>query len=479
MPFRGYFALNGVEIANSSRIVAHLQKDVPTDDSVFGLGAGDDCSQTVNPDDPGLALVSSSQVDLGNGLGTIPNGTRLYDPGLGEVGTCWPPSQFCGCRDMIVYDDSWPGLQDYLGDSLYRVELAPWYDSRLPQSAEFGGIWVMDAKGFGPLTVDRAISENIGSGASAGPNRDTSRKLSFDALLLACTNAGLEYGLQWLACQLRATKDVTDSTLTYFAAHPADTAANADSLVRELHGVVMTASPTVTSQQQAGNRPWRQATMYRVTWELTVLNPYVFLPVIDLGNVSWKSVAVEPITWAHGPQCATPPNCDPMPVLFSATCPPEVVNIGTNTPPPVCGGCLPVCAIDRYTYEVPSLEQYPAQCTTTAATVTITNTSRTESLTVQGYWKMCDEAESCGDDMFPVQINGLPPDSSITLDGVSGTFWATYQHQTHRAIGIVSTPNGAPWMPPLIDRTRCWEFVIVAPEAVNFGVDIVLADREA
>jgi hypothetical protein len=479
MPFRGYFALNGVEISNSSRVVAHLTKDVPTDDSVFGLAAGGDCSQTPNPDDPGLGLLPPSEVDLGNGLGTVANGTRLYDPGLGIVGDCWQPSAFCGCRDQIQYDDSWPGLQDYIGDSPYRVELAPWYNSRLPQSGEFGGIWVMDAKGFGPLTVNRAVTENIGSGASAGPNRDTSRKLTFDALLLACTNAGLEYGLQWLACELRSTIGRADSVLMYFTAHPQDTAANANTLVRELHGVVMTGSPTITAQSQAGKKPWRQADLYRVSWELTVLNPYVFLPVIDLGTVSWKTIAVEPITWAHAPMCATPPSCDPMPVLFSDTCPPETINVGTNTPPPVCGGCLPVCAIDRYTYAIPSLSEYPAQCSDTAATVTITNNSTTESLTVQGYWKLCNVAEACDDDQYPVQINGLPAQSSITLDAVSGQFWATVGDHQYVAMGIVSTPNGAPWVPPIIDRTMCWEFVIVAPEAVNFSVDIALADREA
>lgn len=479
MPFRGYFALNGVELANSSRIVGHLQKDIPTDDSFFGLSGGGDCSTTPNPDDPGLGLLPSSVINLGNGLGTPPNGTRLYDPGLGEVGSCWPPNQFCGCRDQVQYDDSWPGLQGFLGDSIYRVELAPWYNTRLPESAEFAGVWVMDAKGFGPLAIDRQITENIGAGASAGPNRDTSRKLTFDALLLACTNAGLEYGLQWLACELRATKDVTDSVLTYFTAHPFDTAANADTLMRQLHGVVMTQAPTVTAQQQAGNKPYRQADMYRVSFELTVLNPYVFLPIIDLGQVSWDTVAVEPITWAHAPMCEQPPNCDTMPVLFSATCPPEVVNVGQNTPPPVCGGCLPVCGIDRYTYSIPSLEEYPARCSTTAMTVTITNNDPVESLTVQGYWKLCDDAEACGDDQFPVQINGLPASASITLDGVSGGYWATYARVTHIPVGIVSTPNGAPWVAPVIDRTKCWQFVIIAPEAVNFSVDVQLADREA
>lgn len=477
MPFRGYFALNDVELANSSRVIGHLSKAAPTDDSIFGA-MDDDCGQQINPDDPGLALLTTS-IDLGNGLSTVANGSRLTDPGLAEVGQCWPPSQFCGCRDQVQYDDSWPGLQDWLGDSIYRVELAPWYSTRLPQSAEFGGIWVMDAKGFGPLTVDRTISENIGSGATAGPSRDTSRKLEFDALLLACTNAGVEYGLQHLACQLRETIGSVDSTLTYFAAHPYATAANADTLVRELHGVVMTQAPTVTSVQLGSGKPYQQANLYRISWELTVLNPYVFMPVIDLGTIVWDSVTVEPITWAHAPMCEQPPACDTMPVLFSVTCPPETINVGSNTAPPVCGGCLPVCAIDRYTYTVPTLDEYPAQCTATAATVTITNNDPINELTLQAYWKLCDDATDCGDDQYPVQISGLPGSASITLDAVSGQYWATYARKRHLPMGIVGTPNGAPWVAPIIDRTQCWQFVVIAPEAVNFSVGIELADREA
>jgi len=479
MPFRGYFALNSEEIANSSRVVAHLQKDIPTDDSILGMYENTDCDIEATPDDPGLGVVPSTVVDLGNGLGTIPSGTKLYDPGLGVVGDCWGPTNFCNCREQIVYDDSWPGLQEWLGDSIYRPELAPWYSTRIPESSEFGGVWVMSATGFGPLTVERPITEMIGSGATAGPVRDTSRKLTFDALLLACTNAGVEFGLQWLACQLRSTNPVTNSTLRYLTAHPFDTVAHADSLVRELHGVVLTQSPQVTQMQQPGGTFYRQASLYRVSFELTVLNPYVYLPAVDLGTIAWDTIVTEPITWAHAPQCAVPPSCDPMPVLFSDTCPPEVVNVGTNTPPPVCGGCMPVMAIERYTYELPYLEEYPARCADSAMVVTITNNDPVNSLTVQAYWKLCTQSEFCKDDQFPVQINGLPGSASITLDGVSQRYWATLGKVIRQAVGIVSTPNGAPWLPAIIDRTECWQFVVVAPQTANFSVDIQVVDREA
>lgn len=479
MAFRGYFALNGVEIANSSRVVAHLGQVPPTDDLILGGGAGP-CGYTVSPDDAGLALVPASSVALASdpGLASPPDGARLYDPGLALVGDCWTPSPLCGCTSLrVLYDDSWPGLQNYLADTIYRPELAPWYDLRIPESAEFGGVWIMDVKGFGPLPISRSITEMIGSGGTAGPNRDTSRKLTFDCLIIACTNAGAEYGLQWLACQLRQTTTTDSSTLTYFNAHPADTAASPDSLVRQLHGVVLTSNLAVSQQQMGGGGPHRQAYIYRASFELTALNPYAYLPPVDVA-VNWTAVTVEPITWAHAAQCSIPDNCDPMPVLFSQTCPPEVIRVGTNTPPPVCGGCLPVCEVDRFVFDVPSFD-YPLRCSETAATLTITNNDSANPLTVQAYWKLADDSESCGDDKFPVQIAGLPGDASITLDAITGRYNAQRHNRAYRPVGIVGTPSGAPWIPPIIDRSQSWQLVVIAPDGANFDVEMSLADKES
>lgn len=480
MPFRGYFALNGIEFANSSRVVSHLGQGTPTDDSIFGGEPSGPCGLVIDPDDDGLAMLPATSVlsVTDDGLATLPNGSRLYDAGLAEVGDCWQPTALCGCVSLhVLYDDSWPGLQDYLADGVYRPELAPWYDITIPESTEFGGVWIMDVKGLGPLTVERQVTEMLGSGGTAGPNRDTSRKITFDTLLIACSNAGVEYGLQWLACQLRATKDTDDSVLRYFNAHPSGTAATADSLVRELHGVIYTGSVNVSQVQLGGSARNRQADVYRVQFDLTALNPYAYLPQIPL-DVEWDEMSAEAISWAHAAECDIPINCNPMPVMFSATCPPEVVDVGTNTPPPVCGGCLPVCSIERYVYNVPTYD-YPFRCSETAATVVITNQDPTNPLTVQAYWKLADDSDDCGDDQFPVQINGLPPGAALTLDGISGRFYAVYGPRTYRPVGIVGTPTGAPWIPPTIDRSLLWQFVVIAPTDAAFDVQMSLADKEA
>jgi len=476
--FRGYFALNGVEIANSSRVVAHVGADIPTTD-VGIMRAGGDCSMV--PTAPGslLATVPPSSVPIAAGrlLATVPDGSRLYGPGLAEVGECWTPDNLCfGCRQWIGYDDSWDGLAEFLADHIYRPELSPWYSTRVPESAEFGGIWVMEVKGLDTAPSERQITENAGDGGVAGPHRDASRKITFDAILIACSNAGLTYGLQWLACQLRATNDRTDSTLRYLAAHPASSAADPASLVREVHGVVMTQEPQINDAVNPGHHGNRQATMYRVSWELTATLPHAYSPPVEL-PVEWDTIATQPIRWVHATDCdETEPRPDE-PRLFSTECPPETITVVTS-PPPVCGGCLPVCAIVTHTYELPTMD-YPVRCSETVATVRITNTG-TQGLTLQAHWQRCS-ADKNGQfiERWPIQVSGLPPTAELVLDGVSGRYWVNYAGRRRRPFGIVGTPKGSPWRPAVLDRALCWQFVAQTDGDASFDVSLSLADREA
>ena len=478
MAFRGYFALNGVEIANSSRVVAHLGMDIPTNDLGL-LGASEDCTLAPSPAGPLLAVPSASMVPVAPGslLATPPDGSRLYGPGLALVGDCWTPDNLCfGCRGWVGYDDSWPGLTDLLEDgTVYRPELAPWYTTRVPESAEFGGIWVMDVTGLDTTPTQREVIEMAGDGGAPGPARNPSRKVKFDALLLACSNAGLTYGLQWLATQLQSTEGRSDSTLRYLAAHPEHSAADPATLLREVHGVVLTAGPDITQQTNAGRGEHHQATMYRVTFELTVTRPHAYSPPRPV-PVVWDEVAVEPIKWVHAADCRPALACDDMPALFSETCEVERVPV-VNTPPPTCGGCLPVCAVTTRVFEVPTMD-WPVRGRETAATMRVLNTGA-RPLTLQLWWRRCNALESCDDNQFPIQVSGLPPQAELVLDGISGRYWVNYQGRRRRPFGIVGTPSGAPWRPALINRALCWELVAQSDGDASFDVGMVLADREA
>ena len=534
MTFRGWFALNNVEFANSSRVVAHLGRDVPTSDEQVFITSAVSYTVVEDPADSGLYDPVHDRIgaegpdqlyapgDLYGALGLYyptwdgtdcslleysellfeppftaeaysdklyrpPNGSRRFGPGLYSVGDCWNSAAICGgCRMSVQWDDSWSGLAAWLGHGDYRPELAPWYVSEIPESGEFGGIWVMDVTGLDTARIERAVTEAVGDGGVAAPHRDATRTITFEALLVACSNAGVQYGLNWLTCLLRDTNDNVSTKLKYLNAHPGkDRGAgfpltfpytfglDTNSLRRELNGVVLTRAPEITEQFTTGSSDQRQANVYRVTWELTALNPHAYLPAVDI-DVDWDRITRQPINWIHAADCNAVELCEDMPVMFSTECVPEEITV-VNTPPPVCGGCLPVSAIDKYSFRVPT-QDYAFRCRETAVSMVVTNVGESP-LTLQAFWRVCDADVRCDDNLWPLQISGLPAGAELHLDGISGRFWAWYDERVRRPIGVVGTPNGAPWRPPVIDRAECWDFIVQTASTSEFTVSMSLADR--
>lgn len=476
MTFRGYFAINGVEIANSSRTIAHLGLDVPTSDIGIFTDGGTDCALVESPEHPGLYEIPDTSVEVSPGLWTPPPGSRRFGPGLMEIdGTCWGPAAICSaCSLTVDYDDSWPGLQEFLGDTVYRPELAPWYSTELPESGEFGGVWVMSVDGLDATPVQRDITQMAGAGAAASPHRDASRTVTFEAVLIGCTHAGVEFGLKWLTCLLRGTAVDTTSTLRYLAASPGYSGVDPASLLREVHGVVLTKEPRIVQEQNGEARQHQQATIYRVSWEMVALSPYAYMPAVPV-SADWDVITRQPVNWIHAPDCALPETCVDMPVMFSTECVPEEIAVVT-TPPPVCGGCLPVGEIDKYVFRVPTMD-YAFRCRETAVSTVIRNTGETP-LSLQAFWRECGSDIRCEDNRWPLQIAGLPPGAELVLDGITGRFWANYDERVRRVVGVVGTPNGAPWRPPIIDRETCWDFIVQTAASSEFEVDLVLFDRE-
>lgn len=477
MAFRGYFAVNGVEIANSSRLSSHLGAEVPTSDIGIFTNPDEECALVPSVDYPGGYEVPEDAEFVSPGMFRPTNGMRRFGPGLIEVDEfCWGPIQPCpdGCRSMLGYDDSWTGLQEFLGDNTYRPELAPWYVSEQPESGEFIGLSVMKVDGLDTTPVERTLTPLIGSGSVASASRNPHRTISFEAVLIGCTHVGLVYGLRWLTCLLLETTYDSRSTLRYLSAHPEYSAVDPAKLVREANGLVLTAAPTVVEEYIHGGKQHQQATMYRVRWEMATCSPYAWLPSTEL-LVDWDEVIVQPINWIHTADCGVPESCLEMPVMFSTECVPEEIAV-VNTPPPVCGGCLPVGEITMRSYRVPTMTE-PFECRSTAVTTTIRNLGES-SLNLQAFWRVCGTDVRCEDNQWPLQISGLPAGAELVLDGITGRFWANYDERIRQPIGVVATPNGAPWRPPLIDRHTCWDFVTQAASSADFEVTITLSDRE-
>lgn len=389
---------------------------------------------------------------------------------------CWTPSKLCGCRLSVGVNDSWDGLQGFLGDPVYRPETAPWSSTEFPEALEFGGVWVTKVEGLDTTPVERTITEMTGSGAVAGVHRDSSRTINFEAILVACSSAGLQYGLNWLSCQLRAATSADGSTLTFLGAHPGNSFVDPNKLWRETRNVVLTQAPEITEAQGGGGIPNQQATIYRVRWEMVACSPYVYLPELTVPIEQWDAITNQPVNWVHDAGCDRPESCSSMPVLFSADCAPEMLT-EVSTPPPVCGGCLPVGGIDSHTFRVPS-STAPLRCRSTAVSLIITNTG-SAPLSLQGFFQPAEADPRCEDTWFPVQVNGLLPGAALHLDGVSGRFHAFYAGLRRRPIGVVGTPTGAPWRPAVINRADAWNLIVHTAPGVEFETVMTLHDRES
>lgn len=522
MAYRGYLALNQVEFANSARVVAHLGAETPTSDAGFfpgddgsyslevddewgaipadpvgadmggsGFGVGgviespespglflsefEACAPIESFDHPGLGAPVDGQVEVSPGLWSPAPGARIFGPGLFVHDECWGAAASCvPCRGTVLYDDSWDGQREWLQDVDYRPELAPWYVAEIPESGEFGGVWVTKIDGLDSTPVERTISQATGAGAVAGPSRDASRTVSFEALLVACSNAGVEYGKQWLTGLLRKTSRTNDTRLRYLTASPARSAADPDSLLREAHNVVLTRAPDVTTRYTTGSGQHNHGNVYVVSWEMVILSPYAYMPQVDV-NVEWDQITRQPINWIHAADCSKPETCVDMPVMFSAECQPETIDRVVSTPP-VCGGCLPVSAIDKYSFRMPTME-YAFRGRETAVTLKIKNTGAAP-LTLQAFWRVCGSDVRCEDNRWPLQVAGLPAGAELHLDGITGRYKAWYDELWRKPMGIVGTPNGAPWRPAVLDRQTCWDFIVQCASTAEFTVSMSMADRE-
>jgi hypothetical protein len=370
------------------------------------------------------------------------------------------------CRRLVVpYDDTWPGL-------VYAPE-PPWMNEAVPQSSEFAGVWVMDVRGLDGVPIQRDVTELVCSGAAAGPHRDNSRTIEFEALVVGCTNAGARFGLNWLNCQLRAATMAGGVEMNYYAAHPEEETVDPETLWRNVRSCVLTAPATVSEYSgKGGSNRHRQASVLRVVWSLTALNPYVFGPA-RTADVIWDAVEALPIEWVHAPDCESPLDCA-LPVLFAAGCEPQQINV-TAAVPPLCSGCLPVCEIETRRWAMAA--DPGVQCWDSVMSTRITNTHPTEPLTAHFHWRPVGSTDIC-DRVGEMSINGLAPYATAVADAVGGRPYVILDSQRVRQVGIVTGQSGAPWSPLSLDRSLPWELVAESEPGATYNVSVTSQERE-
>lgn len=372
------------------------------------------------------------------------------------------------CRNLRVpYDDSWPGLT-------YAIE-PPWFSESVPASAEFVGIWVMNVVGLDTVPVQRDIANLICSGGAATPHRDAFREIEFEALVVACTNRGARFGLNWLACHLRAGANRGGVELNFYNAHPEEMTEDPDTLWRSVRGTVLTQNAQVIEYAGlGGSQRNRQASVYRVNWKLAALNPYVYSRPVD-HQVIWDSTSTQPIEWVHAPDCVSPESCK-LPVLFAAGCEPVRLDLSPAVVPR-CGGCMPLCDIEVRRWTIAPDESALPSCETTTASMRVTNSSE-EQLTLNTYWEPTDSVDPC-DRINAMQINGLERYATIVADSIGGRPYAIVNGVRTRQVGVVTTPSGMPWSGAVLDRSVSWDLVVESPPGADFDMTVTFCERDS
>lgn len=200
---------------------------------------------------------------------------------------------------------------------------APWLDPAVPHSDQFLGVFGRQATGLDEGTLTRSPVELAQHGANIGVPRYRHREIGYEATLVARTEAGLSYGMSWLASVLRGQPcgavDCWGAQACVFAWCP-DSAADGDEAVRFLYDVGLMEGPSTDQTFQSAGGLW-----YRdVSWTLAVGNPHVYTsPYIELGwpDASVTLVRVPPggptVQCTTAPPCAVDPDCPtpPLPPL--------------------------------------------------------------------------------------------------------------------------------------------------------------------
>lgn len=469
--FRGWATYGGQEFANTSRVVDHLRPTLPTRDAMSDIAdlaegprhlyAPTDIFVQGRPhtyDRPVMLLTDD-----------LPHTYRpqVYEASLAPQ----DGGAQCACDTLTLgYDDSWTELRTWLGEGggCYLPQEAPWYNPSVPASAEFVGVWVMSVEGLDALPVSRDINDAVCGGGVAGPVRTPARELDFDVLVIGCTNAGARYGLSWLSRTLR-TAQRSGVDMEFLDAHPQDTSESPDALARRMHRVVLTSAPTVseTSGHGGGNQH-RQASVLRADFTLTALDPYVWgLPRTHVPDFTVETVGTE---WGHDPDCDRPESCPSIPTLLSDEC--RITPLDMQVPPiPVCGGCSPLCEIERHVWQLPS-----ALSDEVGVTVTVHNPTD-EALSLTGFLRECGQEDVC-DERYPIAVRGLPAGQTVVADAPRGRAYGLVDGEQVRQVGIVSTPSGAPWTPPVIDGIMCWELVLDTAPGTPVDVTVTVQERQ-
>lgn len=399
----------------------------------------------------------------------------------------------------IVTNDGWDDLWRWLGrdtDYLSPWEDAdcPWYDPRDPASAEFAGVWIMSIDGADSAPLERDVIHATRIGGGFGVNRTPPRKMAIEALVIGGTPAGLEYGLGWLAGVLRndlcgdvekarqllflQSAPKTDGSLT---AENVAKLGNAES--RMMSQVALTEPLKVDERFGVWSAENRQATMTRVSFELTAAVPWVWsLPTRLVSDLQPIWGVNDTVRFENaGPDGSCPSICSTQKTVLADPLAKPAVSIPRPVTPAVVAGCT-TFETRRLTWvlEAGRLPQWGEA----VPTVTI-RTGPQEERNVRIQWVEgtpdAEQSIACST-VGEAMIGYIPAGARLTLDAVTGLATAvTADGLSLDASHLVTGRFGGPWRPPVLRCGREYTLLIDVERTVHSGmkVDVDAVTRRA
>lgn len=110
-----------------------------------------------------------------------------------------------------------PSLPALLGDAPYvhpAVDVAPWYDPDIPESANFGGLVPINVSGLDDSTRESSVFEYTTDGGNPGSLREATKPVVFSVALIGVDDAAVDYGFRWLKRALKRRECAPGSTVS-------------------------------------------------------------------------------------------------------------------------------------------------------------------------------------------------------------------------------------------------------------------------
>lgn len=122
------------------------------------------------------------------------------------------------CGEVCGVGSGWGNIVNYVDPNCFcpallpdpppvivspSVDPAPWYDPARPESGRFLGVLITKMTGFdGTLSRTPQNASGFGNRGSLGPLQTKLREIGVEALIFACDQCSMEYGMRWLISTL-------------------------------------------------------------------------------------------------------------------------------------------------------------------------------------------------------------------------------------------------------------------------------------